>query len=395
MGDVDPRGALSPNRVGCREGCPSWRRFSIELGWATLMSPAMSNSVRTALADAASQLDALTAIRFGEVLRQEPGEQSNRMAVAVMFNAVVFQSRIASHQPHIPSPTVMIDRGEVSQLAVLAAWRSIERINYYPIVGTALELLGTINDESVAYQVLDRLFRAADGIAKSPNPQGLVGQMFGELIGDRKFLAAFYTLPSAAAFLAELAAARLRVDWSDRKEIARLRIADLACGTGALLTAIYHRIAERHRTSGGQDADLHQAMLDDVLIGCDIMPAAVHLTAARLAGEHPHIDYTRTKTWVMPFGVDDHAGVNIPLITVGSLELLAEHTTPAFFGDGTIAITPTGEQPEAIASVPHGSTDMVIMNPPFNRPTNHEARTPTPRIRCSPGWETIKQPRNP
>ncbi|WP_420437488.1 hypothetical protein [Candidatus Poriferisodalis sp.] len=29
------------------------------------------------------------------------------------------------------------------------------------------------------------------------------------------------------------------------------------------------------------------------------MAAAVHLTAARLSGEHPEIDYRRTKTWLM------------------------------------------------------------------------------------------------
>ena len=355
--------------------------FLDRAGAAALDVSIYVDKVRATLADAASLLDRTTASRFGQILKQEPGEQSNRMAIAVMFNAVVFQSRIASYHSHIPSPTVMFDCREVDRSAVLAAWGSIKDINYYPIIGIAIELLGVLNADIIACQVLERLFKTASEIAGSPNSQGLVGQIFGELIGDRKFLAAFYTLPPAAAFLAELATARLQVDWSNRNGIADLRIADLAVGTGALLTAMYQRIAERHRTSGGRASDIHRAMLEDVMKGCDIMPAAVHLTAARLSGEFPDVDYTRTQTWVMPFGVTGDADSSVPLITVGSLELLAAHATSALFGDGTMAVTSKGEEPEAIANVPHGSVDLVIMNPPFSRPTNHEgqsAETPNP-----------------
>ncbi len=355
--------------------------FLDRAGAAALDVSIYVDKVRATLADAASLLDKTTAKRFGQILKQEPGEQSNRMAIAVMFNAVVFQSRIASYRPRISSPTVMFDRREVDRSSVLAAWGSIKEINYYPIIGIAIELLRVFDAEEIAYQVLERLFKTASEIAGSPNSQGLVGQIFGELIGDRKFLAAFYTLPPAAAFLAELATARLPVDWSDRNGITDRQIADLACGTGALLSAMYQRVAERHRTSGGQASDLHRAMLEDVMKGCDIMPAAVHLTAARLSGEFPNVDYTRTQTWVMPFGVASDAGGSIPLITVGSLELLVRHATSALFGDGTMAVTSQGVEPEAIANVPHGSVDLVIMNPPFSRPTNHEgqsAETPNP-----------------
>ena len=70
--------------------------------------------------------------------------------------------------------------------------------------------------------------------------------MFGRLISDRKFLATFYTLPASAALLAELAAARLDVNWSDPEAFTDLRIADLACGTGALLASAYRAVAARH-----------------------------------------------------------------------------------------------------------------------------------------------------
>ena len=103
-----------------------------------------------------------------------------------------------------------------------------------------------------AKRALEILCTTAGEIAEDLNSSGLVGRLFGELIGDRKFLATFYTQPASAALLAELAVSRLDVDWSDPAAIAKLRVGDMACGTGALLTAVYRRIAERYRVEGGR-----------------------------------------------------------------------------------------------------------------------------------------------
>lgn len=108
------------------------------------------------------------------------------------------------------------------------------------------------------------------------------------------------------------------------------------------------------------------------MIGCDIMAAAVHLTAARLSGERPDIDYTSTKTWVMRYGkVTDSQGVIG--YRIGALDLLHSNKRFALWGDGTMAATAQGEEALAIADVPAESLDIAIMNPPFTRPTNHEA----------------------
>ena len=309
---------------------------------------------------------------FGHVLHQAGGEQTNRMAMAVMFNAVLFQSHIAGHHPEILSPTQMIHRGQVNQQQVLAQWKCILGIDYWPIYDVSERLLDEcISDEALAKSLLEVLYRAVARIAGKPGAGGLIGRLFGELIEDRKFLATFYTRPASALFLAELAVDRLAVDWSSPEAIANLRIGDMACGTGALLTAVYRRIAERHRVAGGDEGDIHRSLVEDVLIGCDIMPAAVHLTAARLSGERPDIDYTGTKTWVLPYGeIPTEAG---PTITLGSLDLLRSNQTGALWGNGTYAVTAHGEMASTIAEVPDRSLDLVIMNPPFTRPTNHEA----------------------
>ena len=74
------------------------------------------------------------------------------------------------------------------------------------------------------------------------NAHDLTGRIFQRLIADRKYLATFYTLPASAALLARLAVAKMDgVDWADAEAIGRLRIGDFACGTGALLSAVYEQ----------------------------------------------------------------------------------------------------------------------------------------------------------
>lgn len=224
--------------------------------------------------------------------------------------------------------------------------------------------------------MLGRLHEVAaelDGIGVT-STQDLAGQMFGRLITDRKFLATFYTLPSSAALLAELAVSKLDVDWADPEAVKRLRIADLACGTGVLLSAAYRAVAARHRRAGGDDAELHQAMMEHSLIGADIMPAATHLTASMLSSAHPTITFGNTQIHTMPYGrLGEEAG---GAIAIGSLDLIESDRMPSLFSTGPQIVSGTGEDQEATGFrelvVPMATTDMVIMNPPFARPLGHE-----------------------
>ncbi|MXZ06590.1 MAG: hypothetical protein F4Y75_03625 [Acidimicrobiia bacterium] len=357
---------------GCLEGgVRDFRAFLDRVSTDAMDTSELTQSVREAISEAARILagDAKAAETYPGLLCQEIGEQTFKMAAAVMFNAVVAQSFIAANHPPIPSPTAQLREG-LSQLKVLETWQEILEIDYKPIFTIADELLANIGGERLASDVLKVLFRQASEIAQNPHAQGLVGRLFGELIGDRKFLAAFYTEPSSAALLAERVVSRLEVDWADVEQIKQLRIGDFACGTGALLTATYRRIMERHRTlSRDTERQLHKHLLEDCLFGYDIMPAAVHLTAARLAGEQPSVDFNRTNTWVMGWGeTPTETGTQLRL---GSLDLLAEEITPALFGDGTMEVTAEGVT-QTEAKAPAESFNVVIMNPPFTRSTVHE-----------------------
>ena len=70
------------------------------------------------------------------------------------------------------------------------------------------------------------------------------------------------------------------VDWSYAGAIGRLRIGDFACGTGALLSAVYEQVASRHERAGSDSTSLHPVMMEEVLYGCDVMPSAIHITGS-------------------------------------------------------------------------------------------------------------------
>ena len=332
----------------------------------------LDREVERAVLDAALPMsgNAGCSARVGRVLSQEGGEQSNRMAAAIMFNAVVFQHHIASHHPGEVCSLEEVRSTGCDKAFVAAGWDAILAINYWPIFGIARKLLDAIGDDVVADAVLGELYgNASDKVAHRAT-QGLVGELFGRLIVDRKFLATYYTRPQSASFLAEMAVDRLDVDWADPEAVTSLRVADLACGTGALLLSAYRRIAARHEDAGGDPAQLHKKAMEEVLTGCDIMPAAVHLTASVLSGEHTHLGYRGTKTWVMPFGVHNFGAG--PQTCLGSLDLLSSNRHRALFGDGSTAVGAKDAADSSEAVVPDKTFHLVIMNPPFTRPTNHE-----------------------
>ena len=315
--------------------------------------------------------------QIAEALHQEDGEQTSRMAMAIVANALTVHTAIAGAHDIRTLDELRGARGRLLKSKVLETWRYILReINYWPIFKIASDVLLPIPN-GTAQAVLDRLHEVAgelDGIGAT-STQDLAGQMFGRLIADRKFLATFYTLPSSAALLAELAVSRLDVDWADAEAVKALRIADLACGTGVLLSAAYRAVAARHRRSGGDDEALHRPMMEDALIGADIMPAATHLTASMLSSAHPTVTFGDTQIHTMPYGRQDKEAGDA--IAIGSLDLIESDTMLSLFSTGPQIVSGTGKAEEAKGFgelvLPTATADLVIMNPPFTRSTGQEA----------------------
>ena len=324
--------------------------------------------------------------RMAQSLHQEDGEQTSRMAMAIVANALVFHTAIVdAHGIPTIDELRIPGRNDVSKSRLLKCWQHIlDNINYYPIFRIASDLLLPIAD-STAHVVLNRLAQAASDLAGlgATTLHDLSGRMFQRLIADRKFLATFYTLPTSAALLGELAVSRLDAvtDWSNPDALTRLQVADLACGTGTLLSAAYRALASRYRRTGGDDQVLHTKMMEHALIAADIMPAATHLTASMLSSTHPGTTFGNTRVHTLPYGQQSQE--KRQTMALGALDLIEDDTAPSLFGTGIHVARGTGADVEAEGSqdmiLPPEMADLVIMNPPFTRPTNHEkAEVPVP-----------------
>jgi hypothetical protein len=314
-----------------------------------------------------------------EILHQEDSEQTRRMAMTIVANALIFHETLAGGPGELAEirslQAVRNGSGKLSKAKTIAEWERILRINYWPIFDVAKRIVSELPVER-ASQILEMLAEMgarllANRVARSHD---ITGAVFQKLIYDRKFLAAFYTTPPSAALLANLALRPDQTprggDWSKAEDVEAIRIADFACGTGTLLSAAYHRVSQLHELAGGDSSGVHPKMMSDVLVGCDVMPSAAHLTASMLSSVHPDVTYTKSRIITVPYGLQD-AGE----LALGSLDMLK--------AQGTFSILSTfgraaGAKREYVAdtweSLPRATFDVVVMNPPYTRATGHEGK---------------------
>ena len=271
--------------------------------------------------------------RIAATLCQADGEQTSRMAMAIIANALTFQTMLAGVYD-IRTLDDLRRSGALPKAPIMREWERILRINYWPIFHVAREVLLPIPD-GAASRLLETLAVVsseleAHGVTQSHD---IYGRTFQRLISDRKFLATFYTLPASATLLAELAVGLVDADWRDQKAVTGLRACDFACGTGTLITAAYHAILARYRRTGGDDAAIHRKMMEQSVFAADIMPAATHLTTSMLSSAHPTTPFERTQVHLLPYGRQDEDAT--PLFALGALDLISEqHGTGLFENTG-------------------------------------------------------------
>jgi hypothetical protein len=300
------------------------------------------------------------------------------MATTILANAFVFQESL-ERGPGALSEVLSVEelRGSASltKSAVLSEWRKILKVNYWPIFDIARRILEIV---PVGYTkgLLNRLAATADKLVENRlmRSHDLTGAVFQKLIADRKFLAAYYTTPASAALLVGLAITHDtpldRGGWSSANAVEKLRIGDLACGTGTLLSTAYQRIGQLHELAGGDSEERHPAMMANALVGCDVLPAAAHLTASMLSGAHPTVTYTRSCILTVPFGKQADGGVGL-----GSLDLLDRQKKLDIIAITAKSVGASDEtEADTWTEIPDSTLDVVVMNPPFTRSTGHEAR---------------------
>ncbi len=311
-------------------------------------------------------------------LHQHDDEQTRRMATTILANAFVFQESLArgpGQLSQVLSVEELRGSGTLTKAAVLNEWRKILKVNYWPIFDIARRILEVI-PASHTKALIQRLTTTADKLVENRlmRSHDLTGAVFQKLIADRKFLAAYYTTPASAALLIGLAITPERPlangQWAAGVAVQSLRIGDLACGTGTLLSTAYQRVGQLHELAGGDSEALHPDMMANALVGCDVLPAAAHLSASMLSGAHPTVKYKRSCIMTVAFGKQADGGV-----ALGSLELLDPQKKLDIVAISAKAAGGLGEsEADTWTEIPDAFLDVIVMNPPFTRSTGHEAK---------------------
>jgi N-6 DNA Methylase len=295
-----------------------------------------------------------------------------RIASLTLTNAMIFQQVLAERDARVESLSRAVKSPHIAE-SLLDTWTFIiEKIDYFPIFTTATEIMRDLVGVPDVDGALKRLGDSALRITsrRAALRHDLMGRIYHRLLADAKYFGAFYTTVPAATLLLKLTLdpGNGDVDWGDLDHIAKLRIADLACGTGTLLKASLQTIVENHvraRAEKGQLPDLkgvHKVLVEKVLWGLDVVPFAIHLAGSALALHEPDVEFGEMNLSTLPIGG--------PKNKLGSLELLAgghELTVQAdLFGPATAPAKLTGKG-EIRDKIDIPQLDLCVMNPPFTR----------------------------
>jgi type I restriction-modification system DNA methylase subunit len=288
----------------------------------------------------------------------------------LIIDALILHEIIAAHNKNVPTLTILLQSANLKK-EIENCWRYIiKRINYQPILQIALDVLSNLPASATLDRQLRKLVELAYDIASSRVllRHDLFGRIYhrlllGELV---KYYATYYTSIPAARLLA-----RLLINLPsllDAKDVPPkyggepLRVVDLACGSGTLLSAVYKELDTLHRISSERlriDA-LHKYLVEEGLWGFDVLHHAVHLAATVLFLQNP-IPVDKSKLYALRLGDGRY---------LGSINFLTE---PKLSQDMVLAGQIVGSIEEVSVSKREAASielplfHICIMNPPFTR----------------------------
>ena len=313
----------------------------------------------------------------GETLEKAQGrrETAAKVSALVLANALIFQEQLALTDGRV-SPLRKIEKEADLVGAIAKHWHWIwENINYVPIFQLGERVLDELPSNLSTTRAVTAVLAQAKAICEKQAAlrHDLMGRIYHWLLHEAKYLGTYYTSVPAATLLLKLTlAAEWKQDLGDPAELARFKVADLACGTGTLLMAAAQAFSDKYiRTRAASDrplgqqelSTLHRTLMENMLYGYDVLPSAVHLTASTLALLAPDIAFVRMNLFVMPLGVDQGQA------RLGSLDFLdgRELRTQMALDYSQIETVRTGAAMSRATVAKLPKLDLCVMNPPFVR----------------------------
>jgi hypothetical protein len=295
-----------------------------------------------------------------------------RISGLVLLNALIFQEVLAGSNSKVCNLDKMIQMENIKK-ELTDHWKYItDEIDYFPIFHISKEILANISSNLDVKKYLLDLINTAKEIVEMRTAlrHDLMGRIYHRLLVEKKYLGTYYTSIPAASLLLRLALdpKKWDISWSEDEQISKLRIGDLACGTGTLLMAAADAVTDNHisecaeRKKRIDSIKLQNILNEKVLFGYDVLASAIHLTASTLALRAPEVAFEYMNLYTLPLG-----GLERRL---GSIEYLIDQNVGMphdLFGSKTHdeKIKGKGKQELAMAKLP--DLDLCAMNPPFTR----------------------------
>ena len=314
------------------------------------------------------------------------------IAALLMMNAAMLHQRIAagrwlpgvSHLEAVKNDVNVVRR-------ITREWNRIMYHDFRPVLEPAVRAIEAIEDTGKLAgleRALRHISAEAERIAEAYADMGAdhAGPLFNRVMGNQASDGAYFTRPTAASI-----AARLTLDvcgdtdWSNAQVWKDHKIVDLACGSGALLTAMLTDMKRRAEERGADEdrlVELQRLGVEETIKGLDINPVSLQLAASQLTAGNSDIRYRRMGLHLMPYGPRQDDPTRI---SVGTLELLGQkaivpRTSELDLTDEAIASqalwrpSDDTELEDSVSAV--RDTRVVIMNPPFTNRTKMGEKFP-------------------
>lgn len=288
-----------------------------------------------------------------------------RIAVFILFDAMIYQDAVASQYPEtVQSLSTKTQHGRRSFL--IQNWDEILKIDYEPIFRIAREILDVIPNSEAWNGRLQELSTVAADVRGSGvlAKHDFMGRLFHRILlrTAGESYATYYTALPSAYLAARIAVGLSKNKFASLEQVADLRIADFACGSGTLLSASYTAVRDKFISESIVQPDLdslHRILVEDTIYGLDVLDYAAHLTLTTLALHRDRQLLTSSNIWRVPVGYNRKTGVHL-----GSLDLYFQVLTGLTFNQQEQSKSLRSDGLERV-NLPN--FDLLIMNPPFSR----------------------------
>ena len=290
----------------------------------------------------------------------------------ILLDAMIMHEVLARKYSSIRTLSAIRNSVNIKR-ALKDEWEKILNINYEPVFSLATNILDSLPSTPEINTALSKITEVAEDLAGSRVllKHDLFGRIYHQLLLGKltKYYATYYTSIPAARLLARLLVnlpSPLKTEevppTYDNEPV---KIADFACGSGTLLSAMYKELVLRHMLDSEEpkSLDMHKYLVEEGLWGFDVLYHAAHLATTTLFLHEPNQPVSRARIFVLGLGV---YGVGELL---GSIELLRSRklSTQQLLYGARLGAKRLGVEESTIESVEVPDFHYIIMNPPFTR----------------------------